>query len=358
MPKPTSKLKHKFYDVTLIGTNHIPTQRRGKMSNLTKSLFTRSLVSAAAIMFFNCTSRDMNDDRNLKKSSASSDNNSSAKYPDASSKFLSACGSKMTQAQYRELLETSDISTFANYEDAAARATRIAEIFSDAKDRRGIFASMYVAITKESVRSSKEGEYADSVKASQLVKRFAERYFEPLHNHLLNGSNVASIEGAKKYPVVEEWRDYYAVAEKCDTSDLRILGIGVNNHMSMDLPYALSEIGAPESFKADFMKFGNILIQKKRESTDLLVSQQNVYAAAFFDLFIVGKVIDGFLPKGTAATWGFQLIRAEAWQNGKTLQNKELEKATWLGIRAAWTARQAILALMPKSNPKMKGTEE
>ena len=132
----------------------------------------------------------------------------------------------------------------------------------------------------------------------------------------------------------------------------------MNNHMTMDLPYALSEIGAPKSFEVDFMKFGNILILKKRESTNLLATQQNVYAAAFFDLFFLGKAIDGHFPKGTAATWGFQLIRAEAWSNGMSLQTRWLKQAAWLGIRSAWGARQGLLALMPQSNPSMKGTEE
>ncbi len=280
----------------------------------------------------------------------------------ANQEFLKKCGSEMTQEQYIELLNLTDNSTFKDYKEAAPRAERIAEIFGAAKDRRGIFASMYVAITNESVGSTSRGEYKDNVRAAKLVKRFAERYFEPLHGYLWNGSNENQIKnGDSKKEKVEinwEWKDYYELAEKCNSSDLNILGTGVNNHMTMDLPYALAEIEAPKEFEDDFLKFGEILIQKKRESTNLLVKQQNVYAAEFFDLFVMGKVLDNFLPKGTAATLGFRLIRGEAWQNGQSLQIGVNRPFAAVGIRAAWTVRQGVLSLMPKSNSNMKGTEE
>lgn len=318
----------------------------------------------AAVLFVvnaSCASRTMNEKGGVKNTTDTNSDDAKSDLasarPKADSGFLALCGSKMTQSQYEELLDLSDVKTFTDFRDAARRSERIAEVFAEAKDRRGIFASMYVEITKESVGSSVRGEYGDNVKAGELVKRFADRYFEPLHGYLLNGAEGALAAG-KKHPVNWEWQKYYDLAEDCRTSDLRLLGTGVNNHMTMDLPYALSEIGAPKSFEADFMKFGNILILKKRESTNLLVTQQNVYAAAFFDLFFVGKAIDGHFPKGTAATWGFQLIRAEAWRNGMSLQIRALEQATWVGIRAAWGARQGLLALMPHSNPSMKGTEE
>lgn len=325
-----------------------------------KCFLMRSLAVAMAssLAFAGCASRTMNEEGHVKEAKeggqAAPGSTSAKAWPRARSAFLATCGSSMTQAQYEELLTLSDVAMFTDFRDAARRSERVAEIFAEAKDRRGIFASMYVEITKESVGSSVRGEYGDNVKAGELVKRFAERYFEPLHAYLLGGAE--SIDA--KPTVVWEWRKYYDLAEDCRTSDLRVLGTGVNNHMTMDLPYALSEIGAPKSFEADFMKFGNILILKKRQSTDLLETQQNVYAAAFFDLFFLGKVIDGLFPKGTAATWGFQLIRAEAWRNGMSLQVPALQGATWLGIRSAWTSRQGVLALMPHSDPSMKGTEE
>jgi hypothetical protein len=277
-------------------------------------------------------------------------------FPQARPSFMSLCGSKMQQSDYEELLALTSLETFDTYEDAARRSEEIAKIFARAKDRRGIFASMYVEITKESVGSSKREEYENVEKSKALVKRFAERYFEPLHNYLLNGAEGANSNNLK--PVVKEWAEYYELAENCDASDLRILGTGVNCHMTFDLPYTVAEINAPESFKADFMKFGDVLVQKKRQSTNLLIEQQNVYAASFFDLFLLGKIVDSLFPDGTASTWGFQLIRAEAWRHGRKLLENDSKKFAADGISLAWNARQAFLKLMPKSNPNMKGTEE
>ena len=268
--------------------------------------------------------------------------------------LLTKCGAKMTFAQYQELLKLSDISTFKDFRDAAPRSERIAEVFHEAGkdpehghgDRRGIFASMYVEITKESVGSTVRGEYDNNEMAGKLVKRFAERYFESLHNYLLGRE------------VIDEWKTYYKLAEDCDTSDLRILGSGVNTHMTFDLPYALAEIESADDFQNDFIEFGEILIKKKRPSTDRLMRQQNVFAASFFDLFLLGKAIDGLTDPGKAATMGFQLIRKEAWFNSRGLLKETRKAFASNSIRAAWMNRQIVLRFMPKSHDKMKGTEQ
>jgi hypothetical protein len=250
---------------------------------------------------------------------------------------LKTCGSQMTPALYQELLTLSDISDFNDYRDAAPRTKRVAEIFAEAKDRHGIFASMYVEITQESVGSSSRGAYEDSRLAGELVLGFARRYLGPLHDYLLDR------------PVIKEWQAYYDLARDCKASDLRILGSGVNTHLTFDLPHTVAEIQAPASFEGDFTKFGEILIQKKKASTDLLASQQNVYAADFFDGFFLGKGVDKLFGAGSASYVGFRAIRAEAWHNGRTLQNPALKKIAEASIQSAWIARQQILKLVPNS---------
>jgi hypothetical protein len=250
---------------------------------------------------------------------------------------MQRCGSQMTLEQYQELLVLSDISDFTDYVDAENRTKRIAEIFAAAKDRRGIFASMYVAITQESVGSSHRGAYQDSQLAGALVLGFARRYLGPLHDYLSDKS------------VINEWQTYFTLAEDCAASDLRILGSGVNTHLTFDLPNTVAAIKAPASFEEDFKKFGDILIQKKQASTDLLAQQQHVYAADFFDGFFLGKGIDQLFGKGAAADVGFRAIRAEAWFNGRNLQDPQLRSATDHAIHAAWLARQGILRLVPAS---------
>lgn len=250
---------------------------------------------------------------------------------------LQRCGSQMTEAQYQELRRLSDISHFNDYREAAPRTKRVAELFAEAKDRHGIFASMYVEITQESVGSSSRGAYQDSRLAGELVLGFARRYLGPLHDYLVDR------------PVIKEWQAYYDLAEDCHASDLRILGSGVNTHLTFDLPHTLDEIRAPASFEEDFTKFGEILIQRKKASTDLLAAQQNVYAAPFFDGFFLGKGVDKLFGSGAGSFVGFRAIRAEAWHNGRTLQNPSFRKMAEASIQSAWFARQQILKLVPHS---------
>jgi hypothetical protein len=254
-------------------------------------------------------------------------------------KKLKMCGSKLTLNQYHELLKLTDNSTFASYEEAAPRSKRIAEIFAEANDRRGIFASMYVAITNESVDSSRRGAYQNTELSKALVYRFAQRYFGPLHDYLLNK------------PLIKEWDIYYKLAEECTTSDLRVLGTGVNTHMTFDLPYTLWEIGAPASFEADFVKFGEILIERKKASTDLLRDQQNVYAADFFDGYWLGSAVNNLLGEGLSAKIGFRAIRAEAWHNGQVLSNSATRSLGEASIRSAWNVRQGVLRAVKNSQP-------
>jgi hypothetical protein len=252
---------------------------------------------------------------------------------------LNKCGSKMTVAHYQELLRLTDNGTFLSYELAAPRSRRIAEIFAEAKDRRGIFASMYVEITDESVGSSSRGEYQDVARSKALVYRFAQRYFGPLHDYLLDK------------PLIKEWDAYYKLAEDCGSSDLRVLGTGVNTHMTFDLPYTLWEIGAPPSFEADFVKFGEILIERKQASTDLLRKQQNVYAAEFFDGYWLGTTVNQAFGEGLSAKIGFRAIRAEAWHNGQVLSDPKTQKWGADSINAAWNVRQGVLRAVKNSQP-------
>ncbi len=254
-------------------------------------------------------------------------------------KKLKMCGSRLNLAQYQELLRLTDNKTFISYEEAAPRSKRIAEIFTEAKDRRGIFASMYVAITDESVDSSRRGAYQHVELSKALVYRFAQRYFGPLHDYLLGK------------PLIKEWDIYYKLAEECTTSDLRVLGTGVNTHMTFDLPYTLWEIGAPASFEADFVKFGEILIERKKASTDLLQEQQNVYAADFFDGYWLGSAVNSVFGEGLSAKIGFRAIRAEAWHNGQVLSNQTTRSIGQSSIQSAWNVRQGVLRAVKNSQP-------
>ena len=244
------------------------------------------------------------------------------------------CDGTLSDEHYAELLELSDISDFDSYTDAPRRTRRIAEVFAEAGDRRGIFASMYVTITDESFRSTQVGLYENQKLAEQLVYVFAKRYLGPLHSYL------------RGKPTEPKWAEYFRVAQICGSSDLYTLGTGVNTHLTFDLPLTLQEIGADVEFEEDFMKFGDILVKKTEQSTNLLFGQQGVEAFGFFNGFAIGTAVDSVLGEQFTARLIFQQVRGNAWtdfvriiKHGDSVRGRSYEHR--------WFRRQQLLKLLP-----------
>lgn len=168
------------------------------------------------------------------------------------------CEGSLTIEQYDELLEVSHISTFISYLEAPYRIRRVAEIFADAGDRRGIFSSLYVTTTDESTRSTREGEYENQHLAEELVMGFANRYLGALHDHLT---------GVDRDAQEPKWVEYYDLTAQCQNSPLYVLGTGVNTHLTHDLPRTLIEINATDSFEDDFVYFGELLGETRAHSS-------------------------------------------------------------------------------------------
>ena len=69
----------------------------------------------------------------------------------------------------------------------------------------------------------------------------------------------------------------------------------------------------------------------------------------FFDGFFLGKAIERIFGPGSASHIAFRAIRAEAWHNGRMLQNPALRSLAEGSIQSAWLARQKILQFVPGS---------
>ena len=250
-----------------------------------------------------------------------------------SSPPLEHCGGRLSDEDHMELLELTDTKTFVSYEDTPARMRRIAEIFSEAKDRRGLFPSVSVMITEESVQTTSEGHYQHQDLAEQLVEVLFRRYFDAFHGYL---------QGQEIEP---QWQEYFRLAQVCSNSPLYVLGTGVNTHLTYDLPLTLLHIGAEADFKDDFMKFGDVLVKQTQKSTDLLESQQGVDAYGFFNGFALGSILDETAGEQFTARMIFQEVRANAWLDFERLQSHTL----WLrrSSEARWNRRQQMLKLLP-----------
>lgn len=245
------------------------------------------------------------------------------------------CGSSLSDDQYLELLELTNPNSFESYHEAPQRTARIAEIFGEAGDRRGIFSSMYVVITEESHRSTMDGVYEQQHIAEQLVYRFAYRYLDAYHKHLT---------GETPDP---KWDAYFQVASDCNNSELYVLGAGVNTHLTYDLPMTLLDIGADLDFKKDFMEFGNVLINKTRESADLTLAQQGFDPYPFFNGFIFGQAIDAVAGHQTTAHFVFQKVRGDAWNDFARAYRENESSRSMRAITGRWQSRHFLLRFMP-----------
>ena len=249
------------------------------------------------------------------------------------------CNGSLTTEQYEELVELSDLSTFESYLEAPNRTRRVAEIFGEAGDRRGIFASMYVATTAESTRSTQAGVYDNQYLAEQLVYGFAKRYLGPLHNYL------TGVDRSAQEP---KWAVYFDLTAECDNSPLYVLATGVNIHLTSDLAWTLIEINATDSFEADFMYFGEILHKKALvESYALIEAQQGFDPSPLFNVFFLGPLLDAILGDGATSLFLFQFVRSGAFTDFQRIRDNP--KGSWLygSVDRRWWFRQLLLQIVP-----------
>ena len=248
------------------------------------------------------------------------------------------CEGSLTIEQYDELLEVSHISTFISFLEAPYRIRRVAEIFADAGDRRGIFSSLYVTTTDESTRSTREGEYENQRLAEELVIGFAKRYLGALHDHLT---------GVDRDAQEPKWVEYYDLTAQCQNSPLYVLGTGVNTHLTHDLPRTLIEINATDSFEDDFVYFGELLGETTLESSVLINAQQGFDPYPFFNGFFIGQVIDSIFGYQTTARFIFQYVRSGAFTDFQRLRDNP-KGSWWYGSAdRRWWFRQLILQYLP-----------
>lgn len=246
----------------------------------------------------------------------------------------SACASKLSSDAYSDLLELSDPNALKTIEDVRETITAIAKTFTAADDRRGIFSVMYLEITEAAVSAINGGEFGDTQLASKLTIRFLQRYLEALRSNL---------EGKQFEDANKNWNSYYTLADDCSVSGLRVLASAINTHLTFDLPYAVAEVGAPDQFREDFIKFGDILIKRKKASTDRLWEAYGIDAVDFFEGFFLGKAFDQIFGEGSASQMGFQVIRLEAWAHSRNLQNPVLKPVSSAAIQASWLSREMVL---------------
>ncbi len=242
-----------------------------------------------------------------------------------------ACMGRLDGYATAEMIELSDPYTLYDEYDAQARVNRIAELFRDAEDPRGLFATVYRLITNRAVESVDNGEYEHPEWARRLITEFARRYLVNLHAHLT---------GRK---ITGQWKKYYALAENCDVGRGRTLGVAIAAHLMVDLPKTLYSIDSMPEQREDFVVFGEILLQIFDQ---LIIDIQRDYRTDVTDLlrgFFFGKWHDRFTSEGNMTEFIYQGVRLKAWRDSQNYR-KFPRVVVDLEVRLAWGAAEVLLA--------------
>jgi hypothetical protein len=237
----------------------------------------------------------------------------------------------LPESVHNRLVELTDPTTLKDMYDLRGRIRELDKTFSDHKDPRGVFTSLYRVITNGAVDSVERGLYEDNKWASELTHNFGRRYLANLHGELTGGE----VTGA--------WKTYYKQARDPSVSPERVTGMGAIVHLVADLPKALVDTGAEKERRKDFMHFGDVLLEVYPEMIDSARKGHNLDMHPLFDLFKIGDAIDSVAGQGTATRMAYQTIRNKTWYAARGLTDFR-QPAAQAEIDISWRGFDKILA--------------
>jgi hypothetical protein len=120
-------------------------------------------------------------------------------------------------------------SPFQTTEDVANTLTRLEQFFLERRDRRGVFASAYLAITIEIQNGIREGMFLDNAWVASYLICFGNLYREALRAYELREHSA----------VPKAWWISLETSAKNRGLLLQDLLLGINAHINFDLPFAL-----------------------------------------------------------------------------------------------------------------------
>lgn len=235
--------------------------------------------------------------------------------------------------EYEELIALADTSTLSGFAEFGARMERIQDIFAAYGDRRGAFTTLYAATTRATLATFTEANYDDFEYAQRMVLDFSKRYLYALHNHLLGRQEEF------------HWKPYYENARK-DIHVTRLIFEGINAHITIDLARSLAHTGLQAGFEADFVRIGDNITPIVPEFLADLQNDYQTDAAELFGLYFVGDIVDAVFGEGAAVSFGFNLIRMEAFQSGLRLQVPALREREERRLRDDFRDRAAFVLLI------------
>lgn len=184
-------------------------------------------------------------------------------------------------------------------------------------DRKGIFARLYLHVTRKVKEKIEENYFDDNKRMEKLDTLFANRYLEALENYH-NG-----------LPLSVSWLSAFDAAHHENLLTLQHLFLGMNAHINLDLGIAAAQTVLPgqiHELENDFGRINQLLIESIESVQDAL----NRISPLLFLLDKLGKKSDehlaGFsLKKARAHAWQVALRMAKTPDNLKENQIAELD---------------------------------
>lgn len=219
-----------------------------------------------------------------------------------------ACTVSLSPAERATLLKASDTSTLKEVPDALARIKTINSILAVRGDARGTFPVFYEVILERTLHVMSTEHFNDPVWSKKIALEFVSEYLRSLHGHLSGGK------------VTAYWKDFYTLAAGCKNSTGRLAAQALVTHMVDDFPRALLAVGTKATDQADFLHYGDALI----EATPTIVERIKRYYGAdlqpLFSLYLLGEL---FGPSRVTTAF-FTTVRGLAWTNFTVLQGSPI----------------------------------
>jgi hypothetical protein len=230
----------------------------------------------------------------------------------------------------------ADLRTaYRTVDDVILGLGRIEQHYLARRDRRGVFATAYLEITRAIERSRTDGAFRDAEWSARYLIRFANLYREALLNY----------EEGRGARVPKAWRISFDAARADTGLVIQHLVLGINAHINHDLAIALHDVGIdPERAirYADHVQI-NLVLERATERMKHRVA--SLYAPILLRLDrAVGRLDDDVtnfsIPKAREHAWAFAVAL--------TGTRSEPERAL---LRRALDDQAAVLARMVLAPP-------
>ena len=193
---------------------------------------------------------------------------------------------------------------FDSVDSVLAGLSRVEELLYARKDRRAVFATAYLTMTREIGRGVGESVYRDPVWVASYAIAFANLY----------RSALLHFERGDMARVPKPWRISFETSSSGQNLLLQDLLLGVNAHINNDLALALAAVSIDpgrDSRRQDHLAVNDAI----RRATDAVQDRVGNLYAPVFRLF--DRVTGGFDEK--AANFSIAKARLNAWVSAVAL---------------------------------------